>query len=588
MSMSKIPLGEWVDSLVEWVTVYFAGLFSFITNVIDGFLNILVDVLSVGPPIVLIIILALLVTYTSRWPLGIFTFLSLLLIVNLGYWESSIQTLAIVLLSGFLTILIGIPVGIWCAQNKTVQKIVMPLLDFMQTMPAFVYLIPSILFFGIGVVPGIVASFIFAIAPTIRMTNLGIREVPNELIEASNAFGSTSSQKLFKVQIPLATPTILAGVNQSIMLALSMVVTASLVGAPGLGADVYRAVSQINVGQGFEAGMSIVFIAIILDRITQNLIKPAYEKIVSRKIVLSCVAVLFIITAIILSIPKDDVENQNDLAIGTQTEYKIIGIEPGAGLMKLTKTAIEDYGLNDWKLIEGSSAAMVAELKKAINNKEPIVVTGWSPHWMFSSFDLKYLDDPKGSFGGAEDINTLVRKGLEQDAPGAYKILDQFAWEMSDMEAVMVDVADGMNVAEAAGKWIDANPDKVAQWTEGAKQGNGEKINLVFVAWDTEIASTNVIGKVLEQNGYDVTLSQVEVGPMFAGIANGSADAMVAAWLPGTHAEYYNTYKNDLIDLGPNLEGTKSGLVVPEYVDIDSIEDLMRKTIKRKKGRHSF
>ena len=288
MSMSKIPLGEWVDSLVEWVTVYFAGLFSFITNVIDGFLNILVDVLSAGPPIVLIIILALLVTYTSRWPLGIFTFLSLLLIDNLGYWESSIQTLAIVLLSGFLTILIGIPVGIWCAQNKTVQKIVMPILDFMQTMPAFVYLIPSILFFGIGVVPGIVASFIFAIAPTIRMTNLGIREVPNELIEASNAFGSTSSQKLFKVQIPLATPTILAGVNQSIMLALSMVVTASLVGAPGLGADVYRAVSQINVGQGFEAGLSIVFIAIILDRITQNLIKPAYEKIVSRKIVLSC------------------------------------------------------------------------------------------------------------------------------------------------------------------------------------------------------------------------------------------------------------------------------------------------------------
>ena len=542
-----------------------------------GSLNILVEVLSAGPPIVLIIILALLVTYTSRWPLGIFTFLSLLLIDNLGYWESSIQTLAIVLLSGFLTILIGIPVGIWCAQNKTVQKIVMPLLDFMQTMPAFVYLIPSILFFGIGVVPGIVASFIFAIAPTIRMTNLGIREVPNELIEASNAFGSTSSQKLFKVQIPLATPTILAGVNQSIMLALSMVVTASLVGAPGLGADVYRAVSQINVGQGFEAGMSIVFIAIILDRITQNLIKPAYEKIVSRKIVLSCVAVLFIITAIILSIPKDDVENQNDLAIGTQTEYKIIGIEPGAGIMKLTKTAIKDYGLDDWKLIEGSSAAMVAELKKAINNKEPIIVTGWSPHWMFSSFDLKYLDDPKGSFGGAEAINTIVRKGLEQDAPGAYKILDQFAWETSDIEAVMVDVADGMNATEAAGKWIDANPDKVAQWTEGAEQGNGEKINLVYVAWDTEMASTNVIGKVLEQNGYDVTLSQVEVGPMFAGIANGSADAMVAAWLPGTHAEYYNTYKNDLIDLGPNLEGTKNGLVVPEYVDIDSIEDLMKK-----------
>ena len=577
MDMSKIPLGEWVDTLVNWITIYLAGLFSFITTVIDGILNILVGVLSAGPPIILIIILALLVAYTSRWPLGIFTFLSLLLIDNLGYWESSIQTLAIVLLSGFLTILIGIPVGIWCAQNKTVQKIVTPILDFMQTMPAFVYLIPSILFFGIGVVPGIVASFIFAIAPTIRMTNLGIREVPNELIEASNAFGSTNSQKLFKVQIPLATPTILAGVNQSIMLALSMVVTASLVGAPGLGADVYRAVSQINVGQGFEAGLSIVFIAIILDRITQNLRKPAYEKIVSRKIVLSVLAVLFIGTAIVVSIPKDEAVNQNQNEIGAQTDYKIIGIEPGAGIMKLTHTAIEEYGLKDWKLIEGSSAAMVAELKKAINNKKPIIVTGWSPHWMFSSFDLKYLDDPKGSFGGEEHINTIVRKGLEQDAPGASKILDQFHWETSDIEAVMVDVADGMDAREAAKKWIDANPDKVAQWTNGAEQGKGEKINLVYVAWDTEIASTNVIGKVLEQNGYDVTLSQVEVGPMFAGIANGSADATVAAWLPGTHIEYYNTYKNDLVDLGPNLNGTKNGLVVPSYVDINSIEDLMKK-----------
>ena len=245
--------------------------------------------------------------------------------------------------------------------------------------------------------------------------------------------------------------------------------------------------------------------------------------------------------------------------------------------MKLTQTAMEDYGLKDWKIVEGSSAAMVAELKKAINNKKPIIVTGWSPHWMFSSFDLKYLDDPKGSFGGEEHINTIVRKGLEQDAPGAYKILDQFHWETSDIEAVMVDVADGMDAGEAAKKWIDANPDKVAQWTNGAEQGNGEKVNLVYVAWDTEIASTNVIGKVLEQNGYDVTLSQVEVGPMFAGIANGSADATVAAWLPGTHIEYYNTYKNDLVDLGPNLNGTKNGLVVPSYVDINSIEDLMKK-----------
>ncbi|MFJ5624064.1 glycine betaine ABC transporter substrate-binding protein [Peribacillus loiseleuriae] len=574
MNMPKIPLGAWVDSLVDWITVTFSGLFSLITSAIEGLLNFLVDVMSVGPSIVLIIVFTLLVAYTSRWPLGIFTLISLLLIDNLGYWESSIQTLAIVILSGFLTILIGIPIGIWCAQSSTVRKIVTPILDFMQTMPAFVYLIPSILFFGIGVVPGIIASFIFAIAPTIRMTNLGIQEVPKDLIEASDAFGSTSSQKLFKVQLPLATPTILAGVNQSIMLALSMVVTASLVGAPGLGADVYRAVSQINVGQGFEAGLSIVFIAIILDRITQNLRKPAYEHIVSRKIVISILAVLVVVAALIGTFTKENAVKGDPNSIGGQTNYKIIGIEPGAGLMKQTRDALEKYELNNWQLVEGSSAAMVAELKKAYNKKEPIVVTGWSPHWMFSTYDLKYLEDPNNSYGGAENINTIVRKGLEQDAPGAYTILDQFAWKTSDMEEVMVDVTGGMDPSKAAEKWINANQDKVTEWTKGAQTGNGESIKLVYVAWDTEIASTNVIGKVIEQNGYKVTLSQVEVGPMFAGIANGSADATVSAWLPNTHLEYYNTYKNNFVDLGPNLKGTKTGLVVPKYVDINSIEEL--------------
>jgi len=575
MNIPKIPLGEWVDSFVAWLTIALAGLFTFITNFIDGLLSVIADVLSVGPPIILILILTLLVTYTSRWPLGVFTLISLLLINNLGYWDSSIQTIAIVLLSGMLTIIIGIPLGIWCAQRKTVQNIVTPILDFMQTMPAFVYLIPSILFFGIGVVPGIIASFIFAIAPTIRMTNLGIQKVPKDLIEAADAFGATTSQKLFKVQLPLATPTMLAGVNQSIMLALSMVVTASLVGAPGLGADVYRAVSQIDVGQGFEAGLSIVFIAIILDRITQNLRNPAYGHAVKPKIVFSVLALLAVGTAIVVTMLEDKgAVNENANGIGAQTGYKIVGIEPGAGLMGLTMNALEDYKLDDWTLLEGSSAAMVAELQKAYTKQAPIIITGWSPHWMFSSFDLKYLEDPKGSFGGAEDIHTIVRKGLEQDAPGAYKILDQFSWDPSDMEAVMVDITNGMDPTEAAEKWIDANPDKVSQWTNGARSGNGEPINLVFVAWDTEIASTYTIGKVLEQKGYDVTLSQVEVGPMFAGVANGSADGMVGAWLPSTHIEYYNTYKNDFVDLGRNLHGTKNGLVVPEYVDINSIEDL--------------
>ncbi|MFK9092613.1 glycine betaine ABC transporter substrate-binding protein [Bacillus salipaludis] len=574
MNVPKIPLGDWIDVLVKWVTVAFAGFFTFLTTVIESLLNIIVDVLSAGPPIIMIIVLMLLVAYTSRWPLGIFTLISLLLVDNLGYWDSSIQTIAIVLLSGLLTIIVGIPVGIWCAQRKTVHRIVTPILDFMQTMPAFVYLIPSILFFGIGVVPGIIASFIFAIAPTIRMTNLGIKEVPKDLIEAADAFGSSNSQKLFKVQLPIATPTIMAGVNQSIMLALSMVVTASLVGAPGLGADVYRAVSQIDVGRGFEAGLSIVFIAVILDRISQNLRKPAYENIVNKKIVFSIVALLIVVTAVVTGITKETAKDKDGNSIGAQVDYQMIGIEPGAGIMSQTNKAIKDYQLEDWQLQEGSSAAMAAELDKAYQNKKPIIVTGWAPHWMFSTYDLKFLKDPKESYGAVEDIHTIVRKGLEQDAPGAYTILDQFTWKPADMEKVMLDIKEGADPAEAAENWIKANEEKVGQWTKGAQAGKGESLNLVYVAWDTEIASTNVIGKVLKQNGYKVKLSQVEVGPMFAGVANGSVDGMVAAWLPSTHKEFYKQYKNDIVDLGPNLHGTKNGLVVPKYMDINSIEDL--------------
>lgn len=575
MNIPRIPLGEWIDVFVDWITVFFSSFFTFLTATIEGLLNAIVALLSIGPPIVLIIVLTLFMLYTSGWRLGIFAMAGLLLIENLGYWDSSIQTLAIVILAGLFTVMLGIPIGIWCAQRKTVQNMVTPILDFMQTMPAFVYLIPSILFFGIGVVPGIIASFIFAVAPTIRMTSLGIQEVPKDLVEAANAFGSSKGQKLFKVQIPLAMPTIMAGINQSIMLALSMVVTASLVGAPGLGADVYRAVSRIDVGTGFEAGLAIVILAIILDRITQNLRDPAYKLVVKPKVAFSSAAALAIIAIAMLTIPQsDEMAGATDSAIGEQTNYEIIGIEPGAGMMALTKTVLEEYKLEGWKLVEGSSAAMVAELKKAYEAKEPIIITGWSPHWKFSSFDLKYLDDPKGTFGSAEDIHTLVRKGLEQDVPGAYTILDQFYWEPSDMENVMLDIENGLSAEKAAEKWLEANADKIEEWTQGAEAGNGETINLVYVAWDSEIASTNVIAKVLEQHGYHVTLSQVEVGPMFAGIANGSADAMVAAWLPSTHVEYYNTYKEDLVDLGPNLSGTKLGLVVPAYVEIDSIADL--------------
>ncbi|MEK0289733.1 proline/glycine betaine ABC transporter permease [Caldifermentibacillus hisashii] len=246
-------------------------LFEIVTNTIGGFVDFIVLLLTSIPPFLLILIIAFIAFWVSRWTIGLFSFIGLFLIYNLGYWKPMIDTLALVLTSVFISIIIGIPIGIWMSQSNRVQGVLTPILDFMQTMPAFVYLIPSILFFGIGLVPGIISSVIFAMPPTIRLTNLGIRQVPKDLIEAANAFGSTSQQKLFKVQLPLATSTIFAGINQSIMLSLSMVVIASLVGAPGLGSDVYRAVTQIKVGVGFEAGLSIVILAIILDRISQNI-----------------------------------------------------------------------------------------------------------------------------------------------------------------------------------------------------------------------------------------------------------------------------------------------------------------------------
>ncbi|APT26223.1 ABC transporter permease [Bacillus anthracis] len=270
-SIPRIPLGEWVDSFVASLYEHFEGLFRGFSYIIGGFVDLLTNFLIIIPAILMIILLCFLIWYTTRKvSLVIFTLIGLLFILNINYWAQTMQTLALVLTSVIISIIVGIPIGILASQNERFSKFLKPTLDFMQTMPAFVYLIPAITFFGVGVVPGIIASVIFAMPPTIRFTDLGIRQVPEDLIEAANAFGSTASQKLFKVQLPLATGTIMAGVNQGIMLSLSMVVTASLVGAPGLGVDVYRSVTQVNIGMGFEAGLAIVVIAIILDRITQG------------------------------------------------------------------------------------------------------------------------------------------------------------------------------------------------------------------------------------------------------------------------------------------------------------------------------
>ncbi|GEL38880.1 ABC-type proline glycine betaine transport system protein [Lacticaseibacillus paracasei subsp. tolerans DSM 20258] len=227
-------------------------------------------------PIWLFIILVLALTWYLKRDqkyrsLLIFELLGLLLIWNLGFWRDMTQTLTLVLTASLLAIVLGVPLGIWAAESKSVSAVVKPLMDFMQTMPAFVYLIPAVAFFGIGMVPGVVASVIFAMPPTVRMTQLGITQVPADLNEAAVAFGATGWQQLLKVQLPFARGTIMAGINQSMMLALSMVVIASMIGAMGLGTKVYFAVGRNDAGGGFVAGLAIVILAIILDRITQSL-----------------------------------------------------------------------------------------------------------------------------------------------------------------------------------------------------------------------------------------------------------------------------------------------------------------------------
>lgn len=268
--LPKVPLGDWVEAFVDLLKEYLSWLFKAISSGIETLMDGLVAILSFGPPYLLIIVISILAFFIVNWRLALFTFIGLGLIENLGYWSETIDTLALILISVFFSILIGVPIGIWMSQKRIVQTIVTPILDFMQTMPAFVYLIPSVVFFSLGVVPGVIATIVFSMPPTVRLTNLGIRQINKELIEASNSFGATTGQQLLKVQLPLATPTIMAGINQTIMLSLSMVVIASLVGAPGLGTIVYRSITQVNIGMGFESGLALVILAMVLDRLTQG------------------------------------------------------------------------------------------------------------------------------------------------------------------------------------------------------------------------------------------------------------------------------------------------------------------------------
>ncbi|TDC87166.1 ABC transporter permease subunit [Actinomadura sp. 7K507] len=268
IELPRVEVGEWFDGVVTWCTDNLGWLFDGIGTAIDSSVEGLTSGLTALPPMVLALLLAVVALLISGWKLGVFTILGFALIDSMELWEDSMDSLALVIVAAVVSTFLSVPIGIAAARNDVVSRIVRPILDFMQTMPAFVYLIPAIFFFSIGAVPGVVATVIFSMPPGVRLTELGIRGVDPEMVEAGEAFGTPPNRILTRIQIPLAMPSIMAGINQLIMLSLSMVVIAGMVGAGGLGGVVLEGINRVDVATGFEGGIAVVILAIYLDRLT--------------------------------------------------------------------------------------------------------------------------------------------------------------------------------------------------------------------------------------------------------------------------------------------------------------------------------
>jgi glycine betaine/proline transport system permease protein len=267
--MIELPIGAWVEAVVDFLRAHGGVVFDGLAELTLALVNAIYLALVLPHPLVVTAVLAGLAGLaTRRWLPPALAAVGFLLIMVMQLWDATMQSLAVVLLASVVAIAIGVPIGIAAAQVDRVRTLIRPVLDFMQTLPVFVYLLPAVFFFGIGVVPGVVATTIFAIPPAVRLTELGIRQVDSEVVEAAVAFGSRPRQVLRDVQLPLAMPSIMAGVNQVIMLALSMVVIAGMVGGGGLGAVVVQAVTTLDIGKGFEGGLAVVIVAIYLDRVT--------------------------------------------------------------------------------------------------------------------------------------------------------------------------------------------------------------------------------------------------------------------------------------------------------------------------------
>ncbi|MEU9759382.1 ABC transporter permease/substrate binding protein [Streptomyces sp. NPDC047987] len=444
--MFRLPLGDWVDSVVGWLQTHLSWLFDAISSVVSGMFDGIAAVLSAPAPLLFAGIVAVIAWWLRGLLAGVLAFVGFALIDSVELWDEAMDTVTLVLVATIISLVLAVPLGIWASRSKTVSAVTRPVLDFMQTMPAMVYLIPGVIFFGVGVVPGIIATIIFSLPPGVRMTELGIRQVDSELVEAAEAFGTTRRNILLRVQLPLALPTIMAGVNQVIMLGLSMVVIAGMVGGGGLGGAVYRAIGNVDVGLGFEAGISIVIVAMYLDRMTGAL---------------------------------------------------------GREVSPLARRAV-------------AKAQAMAGGKIWNHRPQPVVAV----------------------------VGVVV----------------------------LALVAGGMGLFASGGA------DTGSTGADAAKPGTGKKISMGYIPWDEGIASTFLWKEMLERRGYEVDVKQYEAGALYTGMAGGQIDFETDSWLPVTHAQYWEKYRDQLEDLGAWYGPTSLELAVPAYMkDVRSLEDLKGK-----------
>jgi glycine betaine/proline transport system substrate-binding protein len=593
----RIPLGDWVDSGVGWLVDHLSWLFDAVKAVMEGMYGGIDSVLAAPEPLLMAGILAVVAWWLRGLLAGVLAFAGFALVDSLDLWDQAMSTLALVLVATVIALVLGIPLGIWAARSQAVSAAVRPVLDLLQTMPSMVLLIPAMLFFGLGTAPGVVATLVFALAPGVRMTELGIRQVDAELVEAAEAFGTTPRDILWRVQLPLALPTIMAGVNQVIMLGLSMVVIAGMVGTGGLGGAVNQAIGQVDIGYGFEAGVGIVVLAIYLDRVTGALgthLSPQGRRAAAKDrtrawtyrprpaVALAGVVVLALVaggigilgpsagtsvasgtnvgkgkgirlgyipwdegiastflwkelleergfkvtttqyaagplytglatgqldfetdswlptthaeywakygkqlddlgkwygpTSLELTVPSyvKDVNSLADLKDhASEFHGKIIGIEPSAGMMGLLKDKVlKEYGLEGtYEVVDGSTPAMLTELKRAYGRKQPVVVTLWSPHWAYSDYGLKKLSDPKGAWGSGDGVHTLARKGFADDNPQVGQWLKDFSMteeQLTGLEAQIQKSGKG-DEQEAVRTWLRQHPGLVDKWAPVAK-----------------------------------------------------------------------------------------------------------------------